>query len=470
MKRTLLLARRGVPLVLLLLAIPLALSRLAGPALARNAAHPRCRSGAVPAVIGGRHVCLRAGHRCRRAFRRQYRRYGFICQTNGRLKRVHPRHQPTPKPPPPPPPPPRDVRLSLAGARQVVFDWTTQRCADGYGDIPDEPAHAFRDASGQVQLIAGNDPSRRFVGPDLNHLTHLCGVILGSAHNGDPAAFNDHQWFAAPYTLDGQTVYALVHDEYHGYEHPGACPTTTNAKYLACWYNAITLGVSTDAGMTYTDLPAPNLVFGVPYQYQPGAGPEGIFTVSNIVHNTADGYYYALGYVNLHSSYTGTCVMRTSDVADPSSWRAWSGGTSFAMSFVDPYGPNPTPAAHLCRPIPGWNPHNLQPDSLTYNTVAHQWLLVGAAAKGVYYSLSPNLVDWTNPRLFYAAQMTGNFQCGDPNPIEYPSLIDPASPSRNFETSGDTAYLYFTLLRYNCPQAATTDRDLVRVPVTIGAG
>jgi hypothetical protein len=360
-----------------------------------------------------------------------------------------------------------DVNVAVAGSREVVFNWSTQRCADGLGDVPDLPAHAFRDAHGQVQLIAGNDPSRRFVGPDLNHVKHSCAVVLRSDHNPYPGAFDDHEWLAAEYTLNGNTVYAFVHDEYHGYDFPSECPITTSAKYLACWYNAITLATSTNGGATYTDASPPRLIFGIPYRYAPGQGPDGMLRVSNIVHNLADGYYYALGSVTVLQASIGSCLMRTKTVADPTSWRAWTGGSSFDITFVDPYGPNPSPSAHLCRPIAAWKPGNFQPDSLTYNTVARQWLLVGMGPAGVYYSLSPNLINWGQPRLFYRAQVSWSFRCGDADPLEYPSLIDPASPSRNFETSGSSAYLYFTLFRYSCPQPFTNDRDLVRVPIAI---
>ena len=362
---------------------------------------------------------------------------------------------------------PQDVRISVVGRSQVVFDWSHQRCASGTSDVPDLEAHAFRDARGSVQLIAGNDPSRRFIGTDLNHLRHHCGVILGSRHKADPAAFNDHQWFAAPYTLDGSRIYALVHDEYHGYEHSGECPTTRYARYTVCWYDAITLAVSTNRGASYAAVRGRRLVFTTPYRYVPGAGPEGIFTVSNIVHNDADGYYYALAYVNERDSYVGSCLMRTRKLGDAGSWRAWSGGSSFGMSFVNPYGAVRSRARHLCRPIAHWQPGDLQPESLTYNTAAHQWLLIGMASQGVYYALSPDLISWTQPRLFYRRQVSWTFHCGGHDPLEYPSLIDPASQSRNFETSGKTAYLYFTLLRYSCPNPTTSDRDLLRVPVRI---
>jgi hypothetical protein len=82
------------------------------------------------------------------------------------------------------------------------------------------------------------------------------------------------------------------------------------------------------------------------------------------------------------------------------------------------------------------------------------------------FTLSPNLIDWTPPKLFYAAQVNWNYKCGDPAPIEYPSLIDPASTSRNFDTIGNTAYLYFTQFHPNgC--SLDLDRDLVRVAVSI---
>jgi hypothetical protein len=44
----------------------------------------------------------------------------------------------------------------------------------------------------------------------------------------------------------------------------------------------------------------------------------------------------------------------------------------------------------------------------------------------------------------------------------YPTLLDPGSASLSFETTGKTAYLYYT--RLNRGQGSP-DRDLVRVPV-----
>ncbi len=434
-------------------ALVFAASGASGGSVAPVAAARPCSRGAVPARIAGKRACLKVGQRCKRRLERQYRRYGFHCGATRRLTRSKPA-----------PPPPRPVAIKATGSAQVVFDWTTDRCEDL--DIPDLPARAFRGADGRVQLISAHFINRRFTGPDLDHLTHDCSVVLGSDSNPDPAAFDDHEWIAAPYTPDGTTVYALVHDEYQGWGHPGQCATTTYD--VKCWYNAITLAVSTDGGRSYADHPSPRLVASVPYRYVPGDGPTGVFTPSNIVRNPRDGYYYALAYVNLRDTYIGNCLIRTNNLADPGTWLAWSFGTTFGPMFVDPYGPNEAPSAHLCAPVSPWEPRDLQPNSLTYSTEARQWLLVGQALGGVYFSLSPDLIQWTAPELFFTAQVTWNYKCGDPDPIAYPSVIDPKSTDRNFQTVGGTAYVYFTQFHYSSCQQ-TLDRDLVRVPIKITA-
>jgi hypothetical protein len=61
---------------------------------------------------------------------------------------------------------------------------------------------------------------------------------------------------------------------------------------------------------------------------------------------------------------------------------------------------------------------------------------------------------------------THNYRCGGPSPLAYPSVIDPASASRTFATSGSQPYLYYTQFRYlNCHQ--TAERDLMRVPLRV---
>jgi hypothetical protein len=59
---------------------------------------------------------------------------------------------------------------------------------------------------------------------------------------------------------------------------------------------------------------------------------------------------------------------------------------------------------------------------------------------------------------------TGPWTVDDPAQVNYlyPALLDPESGSRNFETTGPTAYLYFTRNNFG---HTSLDRDLMRVPV-----
>ena len=52
-------------------------------------------------------------------------------------------------------------------------------------DIPDQPARAYRDAAGNVNLIASQYITRRAIGKTLDNVTHQCAVIHPSAN--DPA-------------------------------------------------------------------------------------------------------------------------------------------------------------------------------------------------------------------------------------------------------------------------------------------
>ena len=436
------------PLVTLIAALAVLGAGLAGSgqhlqSAASGSVAKTCPRGTVRAVIAGKRTCLRAGQRCKRSLDRRYHHYGFHCH-GARLTR------------PSPPPKPRFVKVEVTGPPEVVFDWTTDRCDDP--DIPDLPARAFRDADGKIQLISTHYVGRRLIGADLDHLQRDCTVVSQSGFDDDPAHFDDREWISATWTPDGRKIYALLHDEYQGHTHPGRCPS---GDYFKCWYNAVTLAVSTDTGRSYLH-PSQKLVAAIPYPYEPDVGPRGMFAPSNIVHNARDGYFYAFTWMQIGSRF-GTCLMRTKDLSQPGSWRAWSDERQFATTFVDPYGPNPDPEAHVCRPVFG------DPNSVTKNAVAHQWIgLIGGAGEqgGFYYSVSTDLISWTSPRLFLAGESPTSYRCGDQDPILYPSLIDPSSTTRNFETSDGSAYVYYTQFHYHdCQQ--TLDRDLVRVPIRI---
>ena len=60
--------------------------------------------------------------------------------------------------------------MTITGEPEIVFDWTTDRCEDL--DIPDAVARAFRDADGNVQIVATHYVGRREIGPSLDEVQH----------------------------------------------------------------------------------------------------------------------------------------------------------------------------------------------------------------------------------------------------------------------------------------------------------
>jgi hypothetical protein len=243
---------------------------------------------------------------------------------------------------------------------------------------------------------------------------------------------------------------------------------------LRCWYNAVTLATSGDGGANYAEAPAPrNLVATIPSPYRPGAGPQGMFEPSNIVRSPRDGMYYAMVRMIRRGDRTASvCPIRTARPWDAESWRGWD-GRGFTVRFVDPYRVSAAPA---CSPVSQQEIGGMS-ESLTYNTVLRRFLLVGATGArppdggpvvwGFYYSTSPDLVHWTARRLLLRTVLPWTFRCGAPDPALYPSLIDPASRSRDFDTTGGHAFLYYTRIRATRCSDDGSDRDLVRRAVTI---
>jgi hypothetical protein len=360
--------------------------------------------------------------------------------------------------------------LKIVGEQQVMFDWTTDRCEDQ--NIPDLPARAFRGADGQVQLIISDNNNFRMLGPDLNTLALDCSAVMRSQNAADPSLFADMEWVASPYTEDGQTVYALIHNEYWGHTHAGQCP---QQDYFPCWDNSITLGISTDGGATYAHaLPPPaHLVARLPYPYEAGAGPEGARGPSNIIKGP-EGYFYSFFNVSMYRTQEQrVCLMRTDDLTDPTSWRFWD-GSSFAGQFVDPYlNPPANPNEHICAAmdLEGATIGATMNESITYNTYLERYVLVGLSADhlggrevwGIYYSFSDDLLHWTRRKLLAEMPLPWTVaNAGSDMSILYPSLLDPDSQARNFETSGKTGYLYFTRNNHG---HGSLDRDMIRVAV-----
>ena len=168
--------------------------------------------------------------------------------------------------------------------------------------------------------------------------------------------------------------------------------------------------------------------------------------------------------------------MRTGHLFQANSWRAWD-GSSFSVPFVDPYSRSSGRGnvGQVCTPV-GETEIAGMTDSLTYNTYLRRFLLVGVASRvepgrgrtvwGMYYSLSDDLIHWTDRRLLMESPLPWTYSCGERDPAAYPSVVDPWSASRSFDTSGRRPYLYFTRFHFaSCK--GTFDRDLIRVRLAV---
>lgn len=349
--------------------------------------------------------------------------------------------------------------LSVSGPPETVFSYRRQAC--DARDIPDAPARAFRDADGRVRLFAPHDVNRALVGETLDAVRPDCRIAYRGAENDDPAAFDDRAWLAAFATVDGRTVHALVHNEFHGHRRRALCPSGT---YMECWANAVTAARSTDGGATFRRVGG--VVAALPYRYRGDLGRHsGYFNPSNIVR--AGDYWYVLVFaVAREAQKGGACLLRTGHPEDPSSWRAWD-GRDFAVRFEDPYRENDAPARHVCAPLAGLGAPvssvvRHQPSGLYVATMA----AVRPEGMGVFLTTSADLIRWSPPRLVLPLTIAGKQGCADSEAWNYPVLLDPRSPSRTFETVGDQAWLYMT--RFNLKDCKLVmDRDLVRLPVTL---
>ncbi len=394
----------------------------------------------------------------------------------------------TTEPPTPLPVQAKDVLITL-GTPELVFDYSEDTCRRANGlDLPDTPARAVRAPDGGLVLISSNSPANFLMyGTDFEHLEHSCTPSLLAANNSYAFTFDNQEWLLSVYS-DGETIHALVHNEFHDPLAENCLPGVSTTNNL-CWYNSITYAYSTDGGRTFIQPPAPeHLVAALPIPWDSTFGvttdrsgrlqpppPQGYMSPSNIVRGQ-DGYYYTLFRSMpdpLQPGLSGTCLMRTENLGDPKSWRAWD-GTGFGFTMYSPYDAqdNPAPTGLPACTFVSHDAIRELNDSLTFNTYLNQYIVVGANVYyknnqpvcGTFFSLSQDLIHWSEPQLMMTGELTYEPCIGTDNlpngAIMYPSLIDHASTDSNFEYTGQTDYLYYILWNEGL------DRDLWRVPIT----
>jgi hypothetical protein len=359
---------------------------------------------------------------------------------------------------------------TVVGPEVKLWD-SSMRC--DASDVPDGVVQAFRDYQGRIQFITPNPNTRRFIGPDFDHLVRDCNTIVSvSANDPDPAHFDDAGWLRALYTDNGVDIYALVHMEYHGWAHPGGCPAGVTND---CRYNGITYAVSHDGGETYVAPPPPdNFVATIPYRSVPDGGRYGLFTPSNPIKKGNYWYSMALSSLEYRGQDSGVCLMRTDDLSDPSRWRAWDGG-SFGIKFANPYYEAVAPEqTQACEPVSPDQILQIQ-RSVLYDTYINKYVVVGTSAKfdparsenvwGFYYSTSDDLIHWSDRELLMETVTNGTYICGGEEPLAYPSFIDPNSPDRNFHIGDQNVDLYYMRAKRNALCQPYGFKEILRVPV-----
>ena len=230
-----------------------------------------------------------------------------------------------------------------------------------------------------------------------------------------------------------------------------------------CQQVELTSSVSTDGGATFSPSAGASGVIaspGVPYEHD--AGLLAMWQPSNIVRHPTDGHFYMLTQFDdrRDRGVQFTCLLRTDTIEEPGSWRAWDGtgfDLSFAASAYDGGSDAPADCASVVSPPIG---------GLTWNTHLERFVAIGGFTNfgptGQYLTTSTDLVNWTEPVFIQAAEFV---YTADAPPFEpYATLIDPASESMSYDTTGETPYLYFTRINATDP----LDFDLVRVPLRLG--
>ena len=348
---------------------------------------------------------------------------------------------------------------------QLWFNATRDAC--NIRDTPDASMAAFRRNDGTVVAFFGDadraanaaDPPHgnlvggfyRSYGTSVLNLTRDCSspIIKSGAVSNGPGVFPHNVWLMASWTDDGTTVHGLVHDEY--------TPNTTDTtlcpggftKNSTCWYTTVLNVISTDGGrhfdfVTTVDNPR-GIALAPPVGFNPDfTHPQG-FPNSHLVQGP-DGYLYTLlgcgeGAHLPSTAYPngGKCVYRTKDISNVGSWRGWD-GESWSATVVDPYATPALPTAGHFPAVVGSG--MVGSGSVVYLEEHDLFVAMGTklhpVGKGqlpivhVFYQTSTNMTTWSS------TEDAGTFALPEEffGCATYPRLIDPASPSRNFDRVG----------------------------------
>jgi hypothetical protein len=360
---------------------------------------------------------------------------------------------------------------------------------------------------------ARRENSPTIAAPDFSpEERRICGLDISFFGQSNPfnwREFDDVEWLDGLYYVPGDSsvpnsgdVYAAMHQEARQTFGSNFCTLTTDPNDPArnCWFGSVTYARSTGPSTCRTPEPPPttpnaigacyshhanyspgnpatlsdHLIGTIPYPYENNWGRRGYNEHSSIVRGVGNGpddatdKYFMLALVSAPATtqggvvnqVSGVCVLRTDNISQPSSWRAWD-GDGFDVHPESSENLVGSPDDHLCKPVgvPG------TPWSLTYNTYLKKYMALGTASidgiTGVYYTLSDDLRNWGDPqRLMEAptrnnvglACAAGTLNEAPDDGVTYPVLLDPNDPAKdwpsatsinpNFERPGARPDLY----------------------------
>lgn len=349
-----------------------------------------------------------------------------------------------------------EVAISPSGPLQVLYRSVGNPCSPEF--IPDSPARAFRRADGQIALVASHYQNWMLRGRDFGSLSPVCRSILGrEKYNRD---VRGKLWLQSLYTSDGRRIHALASQDL--WEEMRAEGCDWRGTPGRCWLNQIRAATSDDMGDSFS-IGEAVATFGETYP-SGETNPFGFFSASNII--SRNGFYYVFLYTRAgERQEPANCLFRTADLAQPSSWRGWDGA-----------GFNYRPALPQGQCAAVFPDRGSAVRSLQYVSKKRLWIGVlsgrrklpgdGEARPGHYFAVSSDLIHWSALRRIMEAPVAARVDSRD-EVHSYPSLLDPRSASRNFETiDHDDALMLFTVHHLRNGQG-TMNRDLSYVPVRI---
>jgi hypothetical protein len=167
-------------------------------------------------------------------------------------------------------------------------------------------------------------------------------------------------------------------------------------------------------------------------------------------------FYYALINNWPHQAQRfGSCLIRTTALFDPGSWRGWD-GKGFNIQFVNPYREAiARPEEHVCEPVLAGTAESLLRHRPSGTFLVTQFTPDGFdGPAGFYIQASRDLIRWSKPRLLVSVEDLRASDGPGKWTYEYASLLDPASTDRNFGDVSDNPYLYYVRSDGNHPPYA----------------